>query len=254
LDIGSTVIREKDDMTMLYVPAGEFEMGASDVVGSGDEIPQHSVFLDGYWIDQTEVTNRMYSIFLKEKSNDVEGGVNSMDVILGDIRQNGNTWAPLKGYEDYPAIYVSWYGAKAYCEWAGGRLPTEAEWEKAARGENGNIYPWGNTQPSSVLLNYDRNIGDTTKAGSYPDGDSPYGALDMAGNVLEWVNDHYGEKYYQNSPASNPPGPDSGGSLVARGGAWDNGAFNVRSIDRYAFVPSFRSDKVGFRCVQDINP
>jgi eukaryotic-like serine/threonine-protein kinase len=254
LDIGSTFIRDTDGMKMVYVPAGDFKMGASEGIGASDEFPQRTVYLDGYWIDQTEVTNKMYAVFLNAKGNEYEGSVTWLDELASNIRKNGDTWQPASGYSDYPVIYVSWFGAKAYCNWAGGRLPTEAEWEKAARGTNGNIYPWGNSDPSSVLLNYDKNIGATAKVGSYLDGASPYGALDIAGNAMEWVNDFYGEKYYQTSPASNPQGPDSGGSHVARGGAWDNGAFNVRSVDRSSYAPSFRSNKVGFRCVRDLNP
>ncbi|HNZ13336.1 MAG TPA: SUMF1/EgtB/PvdO family nonheme iron enzyme [Anaerolineaceae bacterium] len=158
-------------MSLVCVPAGDFMMGVDGGVYD-DERPKHTVYLDAYWIDQTEVTNAQYA----------------RCVAAGACREpeskDSNTRDSYYGasqYADYPVISVSWSNAADYCSWAGRQLPSEAQWEKAARGTDGWLYPWGYESPSANLLNYDRNSGDTTVVGSYPDGASPYGALDMAG-------------------------------------------------------------------------
>lgn len=227
-------LEEIDKMKMVFVPAGEFLMGSSeaDEEADDDEKPQHSVYLEAYWIDQTEVTNVMYRRCVEA------GGCTEP--------QHSARYGPDQ-YANHPVIGVTWFQAQAYCTWAGRRLPTEAEWEKAARGSNGRLYPWGNTPPNSDLLNFNRQVGDTTEVGQYPAGASPYGALDMAGNTWEWVEDRYSQNYYTQSPAENPPGPTSGTTRVLRGGAWGVDTRAVRAANRFWAFPG-RNDLDGFRC------
>ncbi|MEP7133839.1 MAG: SUMF1/EgtB/PvdO family nonheme iron enzyme [Chloroflexota bacterium] len=243
LGIGSALISDKDNMTLLYVPAGEFIMG--DDNGALDERPAHQVYLDAFWIDETEVTNKMYAQCVSANACVDPQTKNSATVFLyyGNIPFN-----------NFPVIYVDWNMAQTYCSWAGRRLPTEAEWEKAARGTDGRIYPWGNEAPNGTLLNYKGNAQDTTSVKSYEDGKSPYGAYDMLGNVWEWVNDWYSASYYQNSPGSDPPGPESGEAHVDRGGSWlkEDNSFTVSKRDNGG--PTFTSLNLGFRCAMSVIP
>ena len=179
LSIGSTMTGV-DGMTLLYVPAGDFIMGSED--GGDNEKPIHTVYLDAFWIDQTEVTNATYAMCVKD----------------GMCYEPSSAWSHTRinyygksEYNNFPVIFISWNDASTYCSWAERRLPTEAEWEKAARGEKASTYPWGNNQPTKAFSNYNNAVGDTTEAGIYLPGASPYGALDMAGNVREWVEDWY---------------------------------------------------------------
>ena len=250
-----TTMRPNDDMLMLYVPAGTFTMGgnsdtalqACQRIGSGcqpdlfkAEGPAHAVALDAFWIDQTEVTNGKYA-------QCVLGGACQPPADMRS-RQWGRYY-DVPRFADYPVIYVDWNQADAYCAWAGARLPTEAEWEKAARGTDGRLYPWGMTF-NPDFANYNENVGDPRQVGSYPAGASPYGALDMAGNVSEWVADWYGETYYAESPSRNPKGPVSGTFRVARGGSWYSFSTNIRSVARDRFNPSRINYGVGFRCAR----
>ena len=230
LGVGSTMLREKDGMEMVYVPEGTFTMGSTD--GDDDEKPVRTVDLDAYWIDKYEVSNAQYK-------KCVETG--SCTAPHSTSRYNNSNYA------NHPVVNVDWYQASAYCEWAGGRLPTEAEWEKAARGPDGNKYPWENESPSCSLANYGGCKGDTTVVGSYPNGKSYYGALDMAGNVWEWVNDWYADSYDEHQ-LNNPPGPSSGTYRVLRGGSWYSDYWFIRSVNRYWDFPNYWYDSFGFRC------
>jgi serine/threonine-protein kinase len=268
LAAGDPRTRETDGMTMVYVPAGEFEMGSTE--GDDDEEPVHTVALDAFWLDQTEVSVAQFRQFVNATNHETtaEERGNSW-VYTGDgwEQVEGVDWAHPQGpgsraEDDHPVVHVSWHDAEAYCAWAGGRLPTEAEWEYAARGPESWIYPWGNVF-DGTRLNYcdqncaldraDENVDDgyefTAPVGSYPDGASWIGALDLLGNVSEWVADWYGEAYYAQSPRENPTGPTSGDTRVLRGGSWGNNEWYVRGAVRYGGDPAASNVVNGFRCV-----
>jgi formylglycine-generating enzyme required for sulfatase activity len=232
--------RGNDGARMVYVPEGEFEMGSNN--GDDDEKPVHRIFLDAFWIDVFEVTNALYKKCVDAGRCQPPG--NSSSYTRSSYFGNSQ-------FDNYPVIYVSWDDAHAYCTWAGKRLPTEAQWEKAARGTDGRIYPWGNTFDKNLLNSNEGGKGDTTAVGSYPGGASPYGALDMAGNVWEWVADWYDNGYYANSPRQNPTGPSSGESRVLRGGSWNHFQNLARAAYRYDYGhPTNRYNDFGFRCAQ----
>jgi formylglycine-generating enzyme required for sulfatase activity len=241
LGIGST-ITGKDGMTLLYVPAGEFLMGS--FFDHDNERMPHTVTLNRFWIDKTEVTVGMYHLC-------VAAGT-CLEPINKTSRTNSTYYDNAK-FENYPVIYVNWGMAKTYCEWAGQRLPTEAEWEKAARGNDGRDYPWGNSEPKRDILNFNNQIGDTTEVGKYPKGTSPYGALDMAGNLWEWVADWYGDGYSARD-VSNPLGPTSGQFRILRGGAWNKDEKNVHTSTRLPVYASDASNTIGFRCAMSATP
>jgi len=239
---------------MVDVPAGAFWMGCNEVVDDeceADESPYHEVTLDSFYIDKYEVTAGQY-----------EACVNG-----GACSYSGTPSSPQRTYQNgrdnHPVNYVNWSEAKAYCEWKGKRLPTEAEWEKASRSTDGRKFPWGNEAVSCsyVVMNesadvdaYGCGIGHTWAVGSKPAGASIYGAMDMSGNVWEWVNDWYFTDYYDTSPLANPPGPDvepnSGDRRVLRGGSYDSSAGRLRSSNRNRENPSYQSGTWGFRCAQ----
>ncbi len=252
---GSTWTNPKDGMEYVFVPAGDFTMGtaSNDPDAKYGETPQHQVFLDAYWLAKYEVTNSQYAQFLNEKGNQIEGGVAWFDADSAQAKivyQNG-VWQAKSGWEKHPVTGVSWYGARAYATWSGVRLPTEAEWEKGARGADARTFPWGNAEPDCARLNFFHNgnpcVGATTIVGNYPSGVSPYGALDMAGNVWEWASDWYDPGYYSASPAQNPTGPATGTKRVLRGGSWEHDRSFVRTSFRTGYTPDFRYYNTGFR-------
>ncbi len=226
-------------MVLLYVPAGEFRMGSAGTEQDAqlDEQPQHAVYLDAFWIDRTEVTNAMYAKCIQAGA--CQPPWQSSSSQFGNPR-----------FANYPVAGMTWLRAKAYCEWAGRRLPTEAEWEKAARGTDGRLYPWGNAVPNSQLLNFDAALGNTVEVGSYPAGASPYGALDMAGNLWEWVADWYQHDYYAHSPSTNPPGPEPQAYHSCRGGSWNSSAPFVRAAYRGNDDPGKCDGLAGIRCAR----
>lgn len=245
---------------MVYVSSGYFQMGCNSAVDNqceDDEKPYHKVSLDSFYIDKHEVTVEQYGACVqggKCKTPTSDGYCN-----FGDPRRNGN-----------PMNCVDWSQAKAYCEWSGKRLPTEAEWEKAARGTDGRKYPWGNmpigsakfgnfadesgkrmfTNWKNFVEDYDDGFALTAPVGSFPAGASPYGALDMAGNVWEWVYDWYDANYYSASPEKNPPGPAAGQMRGLRGGSWSSSPKENRVSFRNKAAPLSRVDNVGFRCAK----
>ena len=241
LGIGSTWLRSADNMTMLYVPGGTFTMGSADMT---DATP-HQVTLSAYWIDQTDVTNAEYAKCV------AAGGCAAPSSISSATRAR---YYSNSQFDNYPVIEVTWDQAKSYCAWAGKAsnatvgLPTEAQWELAARGTDGRIYPWGSAAIDKSYANYNQNVGDTTAVCSYPQGNSPYGACDIAGNVWQWVADLYGA--YGTSPVSNPGGPPSGTSRVLRGGSWSYYVNGLRSAFRYSNDPAFTVNYIGFRCAR----
>ena len=242
----------KFSTNMVVIPAGEFQMGCK-VVNLEDrcervEQPLHTVYLDAYIIDKYEVTNNQYA-------QCVAAGACDPPLIINAASRSPYFEDPI--YKDFPVVWVSWHNANDFCNWAGKRLPTEAEWEKAARGgDNRRGYPWGNSNPTCTLLNFKDTegycVGDTSQVGRYPDGASPYGVMDMAGNVWEWVSDWYSVSYYHTYPANgwptNPQGPEEGIFKVLRGGSWRIDADGVRSSFRLGGSPDHGYDNDGFRC------
>ncbi len=246
-----------DGMPQVYIPAGSFHMGGFDVRAAPDEFPAHDVTLDAYWMDQLEVTNAMYQLC-------VGAGVCTLPQNLGTQRKADYFNNP--DFKDYPVVYVTWGQAKTYCEWAGRRLPTEAEWEHAARGDDMRTFPWGEDKADYRLANFNMLVRDTSRVGSYLLGASPFGIMDMAGNVAEWTNDIYRSNYYSVSPLENPQGPAEGSTLfrVVRGGSLGDAEINIRVPKRSsvrgsdlkaekgsdAFLGDY-SPRIGFRCVAD---
>ncbi|HEY5627574.1 MAG TPA: SUMF1/EgtB/PvdO family nonheme iron enzyme [Nitrospira sp.] len=230
-------ITGKDGAPMVFVPAGEFIMGSDK--GDDDEQPIHRVFLDSFYIDKFEVTNSRYARFVKAMLLEPPWSFADKDTPI--VRA------------DRPVRWVNWMEALGYCLWAGKRLPTEAEWEKAARGPDGRIYPWGNEAPTSAQAVFGLKEGTDTvsQVGNRDAGKSPYGVHDMAGNLYEWTMDWYDDRYYSDLTAINPRGPMQGTSKAQRGGSYTNTPYRLRSTFRTKGDPMEQEHNVGFRCAQD---
>ncbi len=234
----------RDSVEMIVIPAGEFLMGSAKGEGREDERPQRKVYLDAYAIDIYETTNERYLNFIhstqrKEPPNPYSDKKLSEESNIGAL----------------PVVQITWYDAVDYCRWTGKRLPTEAEWEKAARGPAGLIYPWGSTPPKFKEVNFERNWGDTKtlwSVGSNNQTSSPYGVMDMAGNIREWTSDWYAPDYYLSGPDKNPKGPKSGVLKVIKGGSWHSFKSDVRAASRGKGGFALKTDGIGFRCVKSI--
>ncbi len=252
LKAGDVRINTKDGAEMVLVPAGEFLMGStpeqienlpeksriSSLQSAAEdewrkaELPQHAVALSGYWVYKYEVTVAQYRKYCAETGRQMPK-------------------APESGWlDDHPIAYITWREAANYATWAGLSLPSEAQWEKAARGTDGRIYPWGNDYNRSKCNRRANGLMRTEPVGSYPEGASPYGCMDMAGNVWEWCSDWYSKDYYSKSPAINPTGPERGGYRILRGGKWRTLTRYYRCSSRLSYPPSYRSYSIGFRLVQ----
>ncbi len=263
-----TFVRQQDNMPMILIPGSAFMMGSgeNDFPAAPDERPQHEVTLDTFYIDQFEVSVEQYAALLNRLGGyaglcdgfdcvhprDLAG--NSSYLVEEDLGDGDIQFYALTGFADYPINHVSWYGASFYCQAMGGRLPTEAEWEYAARGTDGRVYPWGNEPPNKERAVYEsESFDDLLPVDALPRGVSPFGVYGMAGSMWEWVADWYDENYYTESPSENPTGPETGLAKSMRGGAWPNnvGKDRIRAANRSQLDPTFFSSTVGFRCVYE---
>lgn len=247
--LGDIIIGEQ-----VEVPEGSFIMGCDPQQNGGfnclgSELPGRAVTLSAFLIDKYEVTNTQYRDCVADGGCREPRSTNS---------QTRTDYYTNPEYDLYPVVFVSYQDAQDFCEWAGMRLPTEAEWEKAASSEGHLAYPWGSEDPDCTLANSRNNlnatacVGDTTAVGSYPQGASAFGIMDMAGNVWEWVADYYDADYYSVSPAENPQGPESGSERVVRGGGWSGGWRYLRSASRAFDLPFYSGADLGFRCAADL--
>jgi len=233
---GTLQLNPGDGVQLVFIPAGEFTMGSNTKGVQGPENPAHTVYTDPFWIYQTQVTNAMFMKCM-------EAG--SCQKPAGEVDEHDTN--PL--FANHPAVYVTWDEALSYCTWQGGRLPTEAEWEKAARGTSDRFYPWGEISKAPYIANVDNLIGTTTQVGSFAKYPSFYGLLDMGGNVREWVMDWYSETYYSESPKYNPTGPADGDRKVLRGASYFDPYEMAQSTNRLAHAPGSAGINRGFRCV-----
>lgn len=227
---------------MAYIPEGVFTMGSDQ--GRADEQPIHPVHLAAFYMDKFEVTNAFYKAC-------VDTG--ACQPVRKKTSATRSSYYDDPDFDTFPVIFVDWSMAQTYCEWREARLPTEAEWEKVARGGTNVTYPWGDT-PDCNLANYGNCLGDTSSTTIYGLGQSRYGVYNMAGNVWEWVSDWYTDDYYRSSPRENPQGPATGTEKVLRGGSWKDDYEEIRSVNREAENPAHTSNTIGFRCAKDANP
>jgi len=272
--IGDTLVSKIDGMVMMYIPAGEFRMGSRTGDGESNEHPRHPVSLDAFWMDQTEVTNAMFALFVEAAGYETAAERAGAGLVYRDyewVWVEGASWlhpqgpdSNIDGLEDHPVVQVNWNDAVAYCTWVGRRLPTEAEWEYAATGTDGRTFPWGNQNPGGPVLNYaDANAhlewSDTLNFDGYEFtapvahyrlGASPFWVMDMAGNVAELVADWYDAEYYSVSPQENPTGPSLGDDRVVRGGSFLDSYYYLRTSFRNWISQTDQSYDIGFRCVQ----
>lgn len=256
---GSERASSVDGMPAVYIPDGTFRMGGMDPDVQRDEEPPHNVTMKGFWMDKLEVTNAMYALCVQASACELPQTFKS---------QTRESYFNNPEFNDFPVVYVTWLQADTYCKWAGRRLPTEAEWEYAARGTDLRTYPWGDERPDSSRGNFNYFVGDTTKVGNYPAGASPFGVLDMSGNVAEWVADYYDGNYYSQGVTVNPTGPGARSQFfnrVVRGGTFQDAFKDIRLANRASvrgsnpqasdiysadYLGEF-SPKIGFRCASD---
>lgn len=256
---GEERVSSVDGMTQVYIPEGTFRRGGLDPDAQRTEKPDHNVTIKGFWMDKLEVTNGMYARCVQAGACDPPQNFKS---------QTRASYFNNSEFNDFPVVYVTWLQADTYCKWAGRRLPTEAEWERAARGDDFRTYPWGDASPDSSHGNFNYFVGDTTRVGSFPAGASPFGILDMAGNVTEWMADFYDADYYSKGVTVNPPGPGARSNYfvrVIRGGNFQDVFKDIRLAKRSSLRGSnpdardiFSADylgefspKIGFRCASD---
>ena len=233
-------ITGNDGAPMVLIPAGEFTMGSEQ--GDDDEQPVHRVVLDRFYLDTFEVTNGRFAKFVAAIQSEPPWGFADQETPVVQAER--------------PVRWVNWLEATGYCLWAGKRLPSEAEWEKAARGTDGRTYPWGNEPPTAAHAVFGLKEGDETVSpiGNRDAGSSPYGVHDLAGNLYEWVTDWYDDAFYTQPAASNPRGPVEGTTKVQRGGSYINSPYRLRSAFRTKGDPTEHDPHVGFRCAQDAPP
>jgi formylglycine-generating enzyme required for sulfatase activity len=237
-------VKELDPVRMVTIEAGEFLMGNPEGVGRADEWPQRPVYLDTFAIDQVEVTNERYMAFVATTGHRNPPNPYGTGPLLS-----------AEGIEQLPVVQVTWYDAKAYCSWAKKRLPTEAEWEKAARGTDGRKFPWGNDSATVKRANFDREWEEDKTlhpVGTLPGGDSPYGVKDLSGNAREWVQDWYDADYYKHGPDRNPRGPEKGIVRSIRGGSWHSPMSDITTSARGRGGFALQTHGTGFRCARSL--
>ena len=249
----SPTLTGKDGAPMALIPESSFHMGVPQAARDGgvDERPNHKVFVDSFYMDIYEVTNGRYLQFVTDTGHRVPQHPTDPTRALWE----GNMMP--ESVTDLPVINVDWFDSVAYCEWAGKRLPTEAEWEKAAKGDNDWRFAWGDMEPTTEHANFNQLAwrGESTlvQVGMYEKGKSPYGIYDVAGNVWEWVSDWYQVDYYSHSPTHNPQGPETGKEKTLRSSGWQGETPQMRVFTRIKSVATDRNDSTGFRCAQTIS-